>query len=495
MNAGSAMTKGTKPYDVDVAIFGSGFGGLCMGIKLKEAGIDNFVILEKDEMYGGTWRVNHYPGAACDVPSHLYSFSFAQNAKWTRKFPPQQELWAYTQQVVREFKLEPHIRLNTALVSADFDEHLGIWRVVTSKDSFTAKTVVAATGSLSRPSIPKFPGMESFAGKMFHSAYWEHDYDFKGKRVAVIGTGASAIQFIPEIAPKVAHLDLYQRTPPWIMPRPDRKITPVEQWLLQHVKPMQWLYRFLTYLRYEMRLVAFTKLPVLNRLVRSAAVNNINQHIKDPVLRARLTPDYTPGCKRILLMNTYYPTLARENVKVVFDGIQEIRSNSIVGKDGVERPVDAIILGTGFDVQHALGEVEIHGRGGKNLREVGKDGLEAYKGCTVTGFPNFFMVTGPNTGLGHNSMIYMIESGVNYIVKGIKTILDEKLTSVDVKPDVQRQYNSDIQSRFSGTVWTSGCKSWYLTSTGKNNTLWPGFTWEYRHLTKRFDLASYDVAS
>lgn len=495
MNATINAESHIRPYDVEVAIFGSGFGGLCMGIKLKETGIDNFVILEKDEMFGGTWRVNHYPGAACDVPSHLYSFSFAQNAKWTRKFPPQQELWAYTQQVVKDFKLEPHIRLNTTLISADFVEHLGIWRIVTSQGSFTAKTVVAATGTLSRPSIPKLPGMENFTGKMFHSAHWEHDYDFIGKRVAVIGTGASAIQFIPEIAPKVANLDLYQRTPPWIMPRPDRKITALEHWLLHNVKPLQWLYRGLTYLKYEMRLVAFTKLPILNRFIRWSAERNIKQHIKDPVLRAKLTPDFTPGCKRILLMNTYYPTLARPNVHTVSDGIAEVRANSIVGKDGVERPVDAIIFGTGFDVQHALGTVEINGLNGKNLREVAEGGLEAYKGCTVAGFPNFFMVTGPNTGLGHNSMIYMIESGVNYILKGIQQIRTQNLCSVDIKPDVQRQYNVDVQSRFAGTVWASGCKSWYLTSSGKNNTLWPGFTWEYRHLTKAFDLANYSVVS
>ena len=494
MNTTSAATPSNAAYDHEVVIIGSGFGGLCMGIKLKQAGIDNFLILEKDEHFGGTWRVNHYPGAACDVPSHLYSYSFAQNANWTRKFPPQPELWAYTQQIVSDFKLAPHIRVNTALVSADFDERAGIWHIVTSQGSFTAKTLVAATGALSRPSIPKFVGMENFQGKMFHSAHWEHDYDFTGKRVAVIGTGASAIQFIPEIAPKTAHLDLYQRTAPWIMPRPDRKITALEHWLLHNVKPLQWLYRGLTYLRYEMRLVAFAKLPILSRAIRWQAERNIAKHIKDPVLRAKLTPDYTPGCKRILLMNTYYPTLAKPNVKVISDGIQEIRANSIVGKDGVERPVDAIIFGTGFDVEHVLGPVEIRGLKGKNLREAAEGGLEAYKGCTVPGFPNFFMITGPNTGLGHNSIIYMIESGVNYVLKGIQFIRQQQLNSVDVKAEVVQQYNDELQSRFHGTVWSSGCKSWYLSSSGKNNTLWPGFTFEYRKLTKNFDAANYLIA-
>jgi cation diffusion facilitator CzcD-associated flavoprotein CzcO len=492
MHAATATSAGN--HDVDVAIIGSGFGGLCMGIKLKEAGIENFVILEKDEMFGGTWRVNHYPGAACDVPSHLYSFSFAQNAKWTRKFPPRAELWAYTQQVVEDYALLPHIRHNTALLSADFDESAGVWRLVTSQGAFTAKCVVAATGALSRPSIPKVAGLDTFTGTVFHSADWQHDYAFAGKRVAVIGTGASAIQFVPEIAPQVAQLDLYQRTPPWILPRPDRPIRPFEQKLLQHVKPLQWLYRGINYLRYEMRLVGFTKMPMLLRILQKQAKRTIARHIKDPQLQATLTPDYRMGCKRILLMNSYYPTLARPNVKVCADGIREIRARSIVGNDGVERPVDAIIFGTGFDVEHALGQVAIRGGGGRDLRDVAEGGLEAYKGCAIAGFPNFFMITGPNTGLGHNSMIYMIESGVNYILKAIQYIRRQKVHSMDVKPEVMKDYNIKLQSRFAGTVWSSGCKSWYLSSSGKNSTLWPGFTFEYRRLTRDFDDVNYRIA-
>jgi cation diffusion facilitator CzcD-associated flavoprotein CzcO len=491
-------TTGTAPstaplQDVEVAIIGSGFGGLCMGIKLKEAGIGSFVILEKDEDFGGTWRVNHYPGAACDVPSHLYSFSFAQNARWSRKFPSQPELWAYTQEVVERFGLRPYIHTDTALMSADFDEAAGHWHVVTSKGSFTAKFVVSATGALSRPSIPKLPGLESFHGRMFHSADWDHDYALAGKRVAVIGTGASAIQFVPEIAPQVAQLDLYQRTAPWVLPRPDRPISALEHWLLDKVKPLQWLYRGLTYLRYESRLVALTKVRLLTRHLQRTAEREIAEYIKDPVLRAKLTPDYKPGCKRLLLMNTYYPALARPNVNVCTDGIREVRERSIVGNDGVERPVDAIIFGTGFDVEHVLGKVDIRGRGGKNLIDGAQGGLEGYKGCTVAGFPNFFMVTGPNTGLGHNSIIYMIESGVNYIVEAIRFIRREKLAAVDVKPEVQERYNAGIQSRFAGTVWASGCKSWYLSSTGRNSTLWPGFTWEYRRITRRFDHGNYQL--
>jgi cation diffusion facilitator CzcD-associated flavoprotein CzcO len=480
--------------DVEVAIIGSGFSGLCMAIKLKQQGIENFVILEKDAVFGGTWRVNHYPGAACDVPSHLYSFSFAQNASWSRKFPLQTELLRYTESLVEDYRLLLHIRLDTALTGADFDEEKGIWRVRTSKGEFTAKSVVIATGALSRPVIPALAGLETFQGRMFHSAEWQHDYDLSGKRVAVIGTGASAIQFVPEIAGKVAQLDLYQRTPPWVMPRPDRAISAIEKWLLQRVKPLQLLYRGLTYLQYEMRLVIFAKLPALTGPVQWLARRHIRKQIPhDAELRKKVTPDYMLGCKRILLMNGYYPALARSNVAVLTGGIAEVRAHSVVGNNGEERQVDAIIFGTGFDVQHSLGALQVRGRGGRLLSEVAEPGLEAYKGTTVSGFPNFFMITGPNTGLGHNSMIYMIESGVTYLTQAIGLIRQQGLHSVEVLPQVQAAYNRALQRRLHGTVWDSGCKSWYLTKDGKNNTLWPGFTFEYRRITRHFDAVNYRV--
>jgi cation diffusion facilitator CzcD-associated flavoprotein CzcO len=488
-----AAPAGIAP-EVEVAIIGSGFSGLCMAIRLKQQGMDNFVILEKDALFGGTWRVNHYPGAACDVPSHLYSFSFAQNADWSRKFPQQWELLRYTENLVRDYDLLPHIRLDAALTSADFDEAGGCWRLRTSNNTFTAKSLVIATGALSLPAIPRIAGLESFQGRMFHSAEWQHDYDLSGKRVAVIGTGASAIQFIPEIAGKVAQLDVYQRTPPWVMPRPDRAISAIEKWLLQHVRPLQSLYRGMTYLQYEMRLVIFAKLPSLARPIRHLALRHIKKQIPhDPELRRKVTPDYTLGCKRILLMSDYYPALARDNVTLLTGGVAEVRAHGVVGSDGVERPVDAIIFGTGFDVQHALGALPVRGRGGKLLSEVAQDGLEAYKGATVAGFPNFFMITGPNTGLGHNSMIYMIESGVNYLIDAIGMIRKQGLHSLEVKPQVQADYNRGLQRRLHGTVWDSGCKSWYLTKGGKNNTLWPGFTFEYRRITRHFDAANYLV--
>lgn len=491
MASGEGVDNGFAP-ELEVVVIGSGFSGLCMGIKLREAGISNFAILEKDAVFGGTWRVNHYPGAACDVPSHLYSFSFAQNADWSRKFPAQAELLRYTEHIARHYGLIERIRLGTALLAADYDAARGCWRLTTSGGQLTARDLVIATGALSRPAMPSVPGLENFRGKVFHSAHWDHDYDLRGKRVAVIGTGASAIQFVPAIAGQVAQLDLYQRTAPWVLPRPDRAITAVERWLLRRVKPLQALYRGLTYVRYEARLLAFAKWPWLMRAVEWHARRHIARQIPhDAALRAKVTPTYRAGCKRLLLSSDYYPALARPNVAVITDGIAEVRAGSVVGRDGRERPVDAIIYGTGFDVEHALGPVAVRGRDGVLLSELARDGLEAYKGAAIAGFPNLYMIIGPNTGLGHNSMIYMIEANVRYVVQALALRRARGLRAVEVRADASRRYNDQLQRRLRGTVWSSGCKSWYLTSGGRNSTLWPGFTFEYRRITRQFDSAAY----
>lgn len=485
-------TDGDGRPMLEVAVIGSGFSGLCMGIKLREAGISDFAILEKEAVFGGTWRVNHYPGAACDVPSHLYSFSFAQNADWSRKFPSQPELLRYTEEIAHRYGLLERIRLGTALLAADYDAARGCWKLRTSQGELTARNLVIATGALSRPAAPPVPGLERFRGKVFHSAHWDHGYDLRGKRVAVIGTGASAIQFVPAIAGQVARLDLYQRTAPWVLPRPDRAITAVERWLLRRVPPLQALYRGLTYVRYESRLLAFAKWPWLMRAVEWQARRHIRRQIPhDAALRARVTPSYRAGCKRLLLSSDYYPALARSNVAVIADGIAEVRAGGVVGRDGRERPVDAIIYGTGFDVEHSLGTVAVRGRDGVLLSEVARDGLEAYKGAAIAGFPNLYMIIGPNTGLGHNSMIYMIEANVRYVVQALALRRARGLRAVEVRAEASRHYNDMLQRRLRGTVWSSGCKSWYLTSGGKNSTLWPGFTFEYRRITRRFDSAAY----
>ena len=485
--------KGLSPDIFDVAIVGSGFGGLCMAIALQREGIDNFIILEKDEDFGGTWRVNDYPGAACDVASHLYSFSFFQNPEWTRRFPPRDEIWEYTRSVVHHFRLAPKIRLSTELEGAEYDEATGLWTLATSRGIMRARIVVLAVGALSRPAFPAIAGLDRFKGTVFHSARWNHAYDLTGKRVAVIGTGASAIQFVPEIAGKVARLDLYQRTPPWILPRRDRAITRPERWLLRHVKALQWLYRGWQYLQWEWRYIGFSSMPWLIRAMQAMALRHLRRQIPDDAeLRRKLTPDYALGCKRVLLTNDYYPALTRPNVELLTCGIEAIGEDGITGRDGVVRPVDAIIFGTGFDVAESWTGFDIRGRGGVSLAETGKDGLEAYKGCAVAGFPNLYLIIGPNTALGHNSIIYMIESSVRYVMGAIRAMRGKGLASLEVKRAAQTRYNAAIQERLKGTVWNSGCKSWYLAGNGKNYTLWPGFTFQYRRITREFDLANYD---
>ena len=472
----------------DVVIVGSGFAGLCMAIKLKQAGIDNFVILEKDVESGGTWWANDYPGCAVDVPSHLYSFSFAQNVGWTRRFARQGELLDYTRDVTRRFGIEAHIRTGVSLDGAVFDEQRACWQLATSGGPLSARCIVAAAGALNRATTPPFKGLASFQGTSFHSSRWNHGCDLRGKRVAVIGTGASAIQFIPEIAGQVARLDVYQRTAPWILPRPDRAITRAEQWLLAKVPPAKWLYRAVVYAQHEARALLYLHAPRLLKVAQWLALLHLRKQVADPVLRAKLTPDYRLGCKRVLLMNTYYPALTRHNVELITDAVAEVRTHSIVSAAGEEREVDVIIFGTGFDVAQAMGAVDVRGRGGKRLFEAG---LEAYKGSTVAGFPNYFMITGPNTGLGHTSMIYMIESGVAYVLDAIQAMRAQALDSVEVKAQAQQAWNADLQRRMRGTVWSTGCKSWYLDKDGKNFTLWPGYTFTYRRLTRRFDAENY----
>ena len=478
--------------DCTITIIGSGFSGLCSAIRLKQAGIHDFVILEKDAVFGGTWRVNQYPGCAVDVPSHLYSFSFAQYPDWSRKFARRDELWAYTQKVVEQFELLPHIRTGCAMQRAEWQEAQQRWLITAGNgEQWHSRAIISGTGPLSQPKVPRLPGLERFQGKQFHSANWDHGHDLTGQRVAVIGTGASAIQFVPEIAPKVAQLDLYQRSPPWVLPRPDRAITGIERWLLRHVKPLQWLYRGITYAHYEIRLLAFTGFPLIAKIVGGQALANLARQVKDPVLRAKLTPDYALGCKRVLLMNEYYPTLNRPNVQLCSNGIREVRANGIVDQTGVERPVDTIIFATGFDVEHAFARIELIGRNGVKLSEQAEGGLEAYKGICVPGFPNFFMIGGPNTVLGHNSVLVMIEAAAHYVQQALLQLTRQNWQALDVRAEVCRDYNQGVQARLAGTVWNSGCKNWYVSDSGKNHTLWPRFTFTYRYLTRKFDLAAY----
>lgn len=479
-----------------VVIVGAGFAGLAMGIRLKQSGFNDFTIVEQDDGVGGTWRVNHYPGAACDIESHLYSFSFAPNPDWSRTFAPQREILAYLERCTDTWGLRPHLRLNTAVTGARFDEASGTWRVDTSAgDTLIARVLIPATGGLSRPSYPDIPGLSSFAGQTFHSARWNHEEALTGKRVAVIGTGASAIQIVPAIAPEVGKLHLFQRTPPWIVPRNDRALTALERTAFRHAPALQQGVRALQYLRHELLAVGFVMRPELLRLLSNLALYHLRRSIPDPVLREKLRPDYVMGCKRILLSDDYYPSLLRDNVELVTEGIREIVPNGVVTSDGEMREVDALVLATGFQAADAVAPFTVTGRNGRELNDAWRNGAEAYLGTTVAGFPNLFLIVGPNTGLGHSSMVFMIESQVAYILDALRTMQSERLSWVDVQPGIQATFNDRVQERMPRTVWASGCRSWYFSSTGRNTTLWPGFTFEYRLRTRRFDVRNYDRVS
>ena len=478
----------------EVVIIGSGFAGLGMGIRLKQAGIHDFTILEQGEGVGGTWRANRYPGAACDIPSHLYSFSFEQNPDWSRSFAAQGEILGYLERCADKYGLRPHLRFGATVTGASFDEGTGLWEVRTSDgQTRRARYVISGCGGLSRPSLPDLPGLGAFEGKTFHSARWDASYPLEGKTVAVIGTGASGIQLVPRIAPTVGLLHLFQRTAPWILPKADHPISPRAQAWFRRAPALQRLARRAIYWRNELFALGFIVDPRIMRLAEREALRYLEASVADPALRARLTPRYTIGCKRVLLSNDYYPALQRENVELVTSGIEEVRARSIVTVDGKERPVDAIILSTGFQAAEAAAPFEVRGRDGRDLDGAWREGAEAYLGTTMAGFPNLFLIVGPNTGLGHNSMVFMIESQIAYVLHAIETIKARRLKLVDVRPAVQAAYNQRLHRRFDGTVWKTGCKSWYQTRTGKNTTLWPGFTFEFRLRTRRFDPADYEL--
>jgi cation diffusion facilitator CzcD-associated flavoprotein CzcO len=480
-----------------IAIVGAGFAGLGMGIRLKQAGFEDFVIYEQAPGVGGTWRANHYPGAACDVESHLYSFSFEPRPGWTRAFAPQAEILSYLEHCADKYGLRPHLRLNTAVVGADFDEATNRWRLRTSDGQVSeVRVVIVGAGGLSRPAYPEIPGLQAFKGKVMHSARWDGDYPLEGKTVAVIGTGASAVQIVPAIAGRVGRLHVFQRTPPWILPKRDHTISPGTQKRYERAPWLQRLARFGIYWQHELLALGFVLFPWLLRLGQWPARWFLKRSVPDPALRARLTPHYTLGCKRILPSNDYLPALQRPNVELVTEGIAEIREHGVATRDGKERPVDVLILATGFQAAEAVAPFEIHGRGGRELNEAWRQGAEAYLGTTISGFPNAFMIVGPNTGLGHSSMILMIESQMQYISSCLQLMRSRGLQTVDVRPEAQQSYNRQLQARLAKSVWsTGGCMSWYLTRSGRNTTLWPGFTFEFRYRTRRFDPNNYQLAS
>lgn len=475
-----------------IAIVGAGFSGLGMGIRLKQAGIDDFVILERADELGGTWRDNTYPGCSCDVPSHLYSYSFEANPDWGRFYAPQAEILDYLRRCARRHGLLPHIRFGTEVLESRWDEARRLWRATTDRGELTSDVAISAVGGLTEPAVPDLPGIERFAGTTFHSARWNHEHDLTGRRVAVIGTGASSAQFVPEIQPQVERLVLFQRTAPWVLPRSDRAMSRFERRLLRRVPGMRQLLRGGIFATFESATPVFlgnrTLLAALERFGRW----HLRRQVPDRELRRRLRPDYRIGCKRIILADDYYPALTRPNVDVVTEGIREVRARSIVSADGAEHEVDTIIFGTGFRIWDQPNLSRIRGRGGRTIAEVWDGFPQAYLGTAVAGFPNFFMLVGPNTGQGNNSVLNMIESQVSYVLAALREMEGRGARTVEVRKEVQDAFNAELQERHEGTVWSSGgCQSWYLTPDGRNPTIWPGWTLEYRRRTRRFRPEDY----
>jgi cation diffusion facilitator CzcD-associated flavoprotein CzcO len=477
-----------------IAIIGAGFAGLGAAIRLREEGIEDFVVFDKNSDVGGTWWDNSYPGCQCDVPSHLYSFSFALNPDWSNTYSPQPEIWAYLRRTAERFGVLPHIRLNTPVLDACWDDGTRTWRLETSAGVHTANVLIGANGALSEPATPDIPGLERFAGKAFHSARWDATQQIEGKRVAVVGTGASAIQIVPSIQPDVAQLHVFQRTPPWVLPHSGRPIKDAERRLYRRAPAAQRFVRGLVYWTRELVAYGMTRNPRMLKPVRRMAIRHMRDQVKDPALRKKLTPTYTPGCKRLLPSNDYYPALTHENVEVVTEGIAEVKEHSIVTVDGTEREIDALVLATGFHVTDNPMMNRVRGREGRSLLEHWQaHGAQAYLGTTVPGYPNFFLLAGPNTGIGHTSLVFMIESQIAYVIDALRAMKKSGAATVEVRDEPFVAYNDDLQAKMQRTVWnTGGCASWYLDEQGRNTTLWPDFTWKFHQRTRRFDAENYE---
>jgi cation diffusion facilitator CzcD-associated flavoprotein CzcO len=484
-----------KP-DFPIAIIGAGFAGIGTAIQLKKAGIQSFTMFERAGEIGGTWRDNTYPGAACDVPSHAYSLSFEPNPSWSRAFAESGEIQEYLLGLVEKWKLRPHLRTNTEITEARFDETAGTWILTTDDgDTFTARAVVSGVGGLVDPAWPDIKGLQSFRGELFHTARWNHDFDLTGKNVAVIGTGASAVQVVPALAPQVARLSVFQRTPAWVVPKPDVRYSERARHFYARFPLALQASRLAKFWMSELfGPVIFLNSERLSAIGRTASLRHLRAQVSDPQLRAKLTPDFQFGCKRMLISSDYWSSFERENVDLVTEPIEEIRGDGIETKDGVLHEADAIVLATGFALGLATAPFPITGRGGRTLDEAWSRGAVAYKGMTVSGFPNWFILMGPNTGPGHTSVLVYTEAQIRYALQAIRKLKDEGLTYVDVRQDVQDRYNAGLQKRMKHMVWSSGCNSWYLSADGSNHSLFPGYASEYVLRARRFQPSEYQIA-
>lgn len=486
---------GSRAAHHRVVIIGSGFSGLGAAIRLRQEGVEDFVILERSNDVGGVWRDNTYPGCACDVQSHLYSFSFAPNPSWSHAYSPQDEIQRYLQDCAERFELLPHLRFGREVRAAEWEAELSRWRIETSNETFTADFVIAAPGALSEPALPALPGIDAFEGDAFHSARWRRDVDLRGKRVAVIGTGASAIQLVPAIQPIVDELTLFQRTAAWVIPRKNAPIAPWAKRVLEKVPGAHALLRGAIYLGREALLVGFRD-GVASRWLERQALRYLEHTVRDPALRAKLTPSFRIGCKRILVSDEYLPALTKPNVDVVTEGIREVRARSIVTDDGAEHRADVIVYATGFHVTDMPIASWVRGRGGRTLAEAWDGSPKAHLGTTVAGFPNFFLLLGPNTGLGHTSVVIMIEAQIEHVLKALRHLERRGARTLEPRPEKQAAFVARVDRDMQGSVWTAGgCASWYLDATGRNSTLWPGSTIAFRRLLARFDPDDYVITS
>ncbi len=476
-------------------IIGAGLGGLCAAIRLRKAGVDDIVILEKNPAVGGTWFENTYPGCACDVPVALYSFSFAQRADWSRVYAPQPEIAAYAQSLVEEFGLAPHLRLFTTVTAAAWDDVARTWTVTTEAgETFEADILVGALGQLNRPLFPDIDGRQTFRGASFHSARWDAGFDPAGKRVAVIGSAASAAQLVPELAKTAARLLVFQRSPNWLLPRNDRAIGETEKDFLRHAPVLRDVRRNQIYWAADTLFwQVFKAAPWAQDMYAKEALKHLHAQVADPKLRERLTPDYAIGCKRVIFSDDYYPALQQPNTALVTDRIRRIVHEGVVTGDGALHEVDAIVYATGFDTTHFADAIEITGLRGQTLADAWADGPEAYLGILVSGFPNLFLVYGPNTNLGHNSILYMIERQADYIAACVQAMEKGRARRLSVRSDAQARFNRELQARLRGTAWAAGCTSWYKTAGGKITNNWMGSTQEYARRTKAPDLADLDL--
>jgi cation diffusion facilitator CzcD-associated flavoprotein CzcO len=492
MAAGLRTPQEPRRPDPRVVVVGAGFAGIGAAIVLREAGFGDLIVLEGAEEVGGTWRDNTYPGCACDIPSHLYSFSFEPNPDWTRAYPTQPEIQEYLVGVVDRRGLRPLIRFGALVQELVWDDQAAVWRIrLESGEELTADVVVNGTGPLSRPRMPDIAGLADFEGTVFHSARWDHHHDLSGERVAVIGTGASAVQFVPEIASVADRVDVYQRTAPWVVGRDDRPNPRWRRRLYRRLPLLQRLHRWRIYLHQELIALAFLGHDRVNARVAEMGRRQIEDTIEDEQLRAAVTPHFSPGCKRLLISNDWYPTLARPDVDLVTAGIDRITPRGVRTVDGAERPADTIVLGTGFAATEFLAPMRVLGRGGRELSAEWRDGAATHLGITVSGFPNLFLLAGPSTGLGHNSIVFMIEAQLHYVLAALRHRRRSGAAALDVRPEVQARSYAQVQHRMDRTVWASGCDSWYRSPDGRIDTLWPGFTVDYWRRTRRFDPGSY----